>query len=88
MTTPDRLSEALLGLCLLASQTPREGQERLVAQFRATYPEVVLDGNIAGPRRCLTCLDAANYLDFNRKTNIGHGSILHRELRASGGPRA
>jgi hypothetical protein len=41
-TQPDRLSEALLGLCLLASKEPRLGQVRLVAEFRRQYPEIAL----------------------------------------------
>lgn len=28
------------------------------------------------------CQSAADYLDTNRLTNIGHGSILHKQLRA------
>jgi hypothetical protein len=41
-TQPDRLSEALLGLCLLASKETRPGQVRLVAEFLRQYPEITL----------------------------------------------
>lgn len=38
----DKLSEALLGLTLLALDRPREEHKRLVAQFMAQYPEIDL----------------------------------------------
>lgn len=38
----DKLSEALLGLTLLALDRPRGEHKRLVEQFRAQYPEIIL----------------------------------------------
>ncbi len=37
----DKLSEALLGLTLLALERPRAEHPRLVEQFRAAYPEII-----------------------------------------------
>lgn len=47
----DKLSEALLGLCVLASRECKTNDEmiRLVAQFRAQYPEIILDPTHKNP---------------------------------------
>jgi ABC-type enterochelin transport system substrate-binding protein len=43
MATPDRLSEALLGLCVLAAKGHNDVDfSRLVEQFRKNYPEIIL----------------------------------------------
>ena len=49
----DKLSEALLGLTLLALDRPRAEHPRLVEQFRKQYPEIVAAAEVVTLRETL-----------------------------------